>query len=638
MASNTRTLADENNSREDWIEIQNTSDTNVNLLNWSLTDDSDDLTKWQFPATNLPPGGYMVVFASNKNRRTPGAPLHTNFKLGAEGEFLALVDPTGTNFASKFDPFPQQFVDVSYGFGLRPETSAIVSNSVPARFLVPSEMNEGNKLFQAWTGSETNEPFDVSHWTTVQTSIGFTSGSDGINASEITTDVGSQMLNSNATAFLRIPFLVHDPADFAMLTLNLSFNDGYVAWINGVQVAGQNAELATLDWNSSATADNIGALIASVPINNAATVLRPGTNILAIQGLNAAATNSSFLLAPQLLGTTIPIESALAFYFRTPTPGAANLTGSASLGPSITDVVHTPNVPGNNDDLTVVARISQTLEPVGAVTLRYRIMFSSELNVAMFDDGAHGDGAPGDGLYGAVVPASASVPGQMIRYYIQAQDASGNLSRWPLYSDPSRTAQYLGTVVKSATTSKLPIFELFIGSASAADTETGTRASFFHDGEFYDNIAIEVRGNTTATWSKKSHRLEFNKEHPLRHPGPGGRIEKTSLLAEFGDPSYLRHHLSFWMQELAGVPAPFHYPVHVRLNGTFWQLAFHNDVLGDEQMERLGYDPDGALYKAAGSIESSHYSLGRFQKLLPKTNGIVYGSTTDFDAMATAIS
>jgi hypothetical protein len=61
-------------------------------------------------------------------------------------------------------------------------------------------------------------------------------------------------------------------------------------------------------------------------------------------------------------------------------------------------------------------------------------------------------------------------------------------------------------------------------------------------------------------------------------------------------------------------------------------------VLGEEMMERLGYDSEGALYKAAGSIQTSHYSLGIFQKLLPKTNGIVYSSTTDFDTMASAIS
>src|SRR4051812_46867976 len=69
MASNTQTLADEDGSYEDWIEIQNPSSTSVDLFNWALTDSSSKLTEWRFPATNLPPGGYLIVFASNKDRR-----------------------------------------------------------------------------------------------------------------------------------------------------------------------------------------------------------------------------------------------------------------------------------------------------------------------------------------------------------------------------------------------------------------------------------------------------------------------------------------------------------------------------------------------------------------------------------------
>jgi len=61
----------------------------VTLDGGFLTDSATDLTKWRFPATNLNAGGYLVVFASNQDRRTPGAPLHTNFKLRAAGGFLA---------------------------------------------------------------------------------------------------------------------------------------------------------------------------------------------------------------------------------------------------------------------------------------------------------------------------------------------------------------------------------------------------------------------------------------------------------------------------------------------------------------------------------------------------------------------
>ena len=64
MAANSFVLADEEGEFSDWIELHNVSTGSVNLLNWSLTDNAGDLVKWRFPATNLPPGGFMVVFAS----------------------------------------------------------------------------------------------------------------------------------------------------------------------------------------------------------------------------------------------------------------------------------------------------------------------------------------------------------------------------------------------------------------------------------------------------------------------------------------------------------------------------------------------------------------------------------------------
>ena len=53
MASNSRTLVDEDGSFEDWIEIFNAGASTVNLLDWSLTDAPGNLNKWRFPATNL---------------------------------------------------------------------------------------------------------------------------------------------------------------------------------------------------------------------------------------------------------------------------------------------------------------------------------------------------------------------------------------------------------------------------------------------------------------------------------------------------------------------------------------------------------------------------------------------------------
>ncbi|MHB1307819.1 MAG: lamin tail domain-containing protein [Limisphaerales bacterium] len=115
MASNGRTLADEDGDHPDWIEIHNASATTVNLQDWSLTDLTNHPTRWTFPSTNLAANAYLVVFASGKDRRVPGKRLHTSFSLNADGEYLALVDPEG-EVVSAFAPhFPAQRSDVSYG-------------------------------------------------------------------------------------------------------------------------------------------------------------------------------------------------------------------------------------------------------------------------------------------------------------------------------------------------------------------------------------------------------------------------------------------------------------------------------------------------------------------------------------------
>lgn len=122
LAANTKVLADEDGAFSDWVELHNAGDTEVNLAGWHLTDSASNRTKWQFPAVTIPAGGYLLVFASSKDRTDPSKPLHTNFALSAGGEYLGLIQPDGTTVASAFSPgFPAQADNVSYGRVLLPD-------------------------------------------------------------------------------------------------------------------------------------------------------------------------------------------------------------------------------------------------------------------------------------------------------------------------------------------------------------------------------------------------------------------------------------------------------------------------------------------------------------------------------------
>jgi hypothetical protein len=175
MADNTRTLRDVDGEYSDWIELENLSSAPVNLDGWRLTDDSQHRSTWALPATNLPPGGFLIVFASGKNRRIPGEELHASFRLAAAGEYLALLTPA-LAVATAFSPtFPAQLPDVAYGWSRAVSSQRLVAPGDTVRIHVPT----AGLLGTAWTGSIANEPFDDSAeagWQSGFTGVGFDSG------------------------------------------------------------------------------------------------------------------------------------------------------------------------------------------------------------------------------------------------------------------------------------------------------------------------------------------------------------------------------------------------------------------------------------------------------------------------------
>jgi hypothetical protein len=65
---NYTTISDEDNEYKDWIELFNAGATEQSLLNYSLTDDQTNPTKWVFPNISIEAGGFKTVFCSSKDR------------------------------------------------------------------------------------------------------------------------------------------------------------------------------------------------------------------------------------------------------------------------------------------------------------------------------------------------------------------------------------------------------------------------------------------------------------------------------------------------------------------------------------------------------------------------------------------
>ena len=111
LASNKTDKQDEDGEHNDWIELYNAGSTAINLGGFTITDDETIPGQWALPDLTLDAGSYLLLWASGKDKSANE--LHTNFKLKAGGEFIAIYDQTGAE-VDAFD-FDAQTADISYG-------------------------------------------------------------------------------------------------------------------------------------------------------------------------------------------------------------------------------------------------------------------------------------------------------------------------------------------------------------------------------------------------------------------------------------------------------------------------------------------------------------------------------------------
>ena len=327
MASNNGVIDDEDGESSDWIEIYNTGPALVNLDGFYLTDDQTELTKWRIPNVTIAVEDFVIVFASAKDRDDPDSELHTNFRLSASGDYVALIDSDGTTVLSEFGPdFPEQFEDVSYGLEQTGNTTNItfLQTGADCRRVVPT-----GSLGLAWTA----QGFDDASWPAATTGIGYenSSGYEGLFGTN--GDVGAQMSGINTSAYIRIPFDVADPTGLTGLMLDMKYDDGFIAYLNGVRIASNNGPQSA-DWNTGASGsndDSAALLFEGFDIIAHAGSLQTGSNLLAIHGLNVSTTSSDFLIVPQIRAVRISDPSVGGpGYLDSATPGSFN--GSTFAG------------------------------------------------------------------------------------------------------------------------------------------------------------------------------------------------------------------------------------------------------------------------------------------------------------------
>jgi len=97
-ASNLYEYTDNYNMEEDWIELYNSSEADMDISGYFLSDKEDNPTKWIIPGgTIISANGYLAFWCSGRDESS-GSNFHTNFKLKQtknNPEHIVFSDPDG---------------------------------------------------------------------------------------------------------------------------------------------------------------------------------------------------------------------------------------------------------------------------------------------------------------------------------------------------------------------------------------------------------------------------------------------------------------------------------------------------------------------------------------------------------------
>ncbi len=654
MADNDSTLLDGDGNASDWIELHNTSSSEVDLTGWYLTDDAGNLRQWQFPATSISGDGYLVVFASGQevdDYVDSLGYLHTNFKLSRnddnEHESVVLVMPDGATIADAYLDYPEQSKDVSYGLAQEMEFTTLVAEEDDAIALIP----EGPVA--DWTDVD----FDDSGWPlTGRTGVGY-EGNSGYEQL-IHLDV-TAMRGENTSVYIRIEFEISDPLVFDLLTLRMKYDDGFVAYLNGTQVAAPNAP-ASPEWNSQATSGHEASVAEyeDLDVTEFVTALRAGKNVLAIHGLNNSLTSSDMLILPELIAVDLSgPQQGTAMFLATPTPRHQNVTGVLGY---LTDIRFSVDRGFFTDPFDVVittatedAEIYYTLngsQPTPDTGILYTgaitISSTTVLRAAAFKAGYQ--------------PSKTETETYMFLNDVIVQDGFGLPNTWghagaDYDMDPEVVSAYSDTIVddlKSVPSLSLAMdMDDFFGAGGVGIYPSGEgspRATSLElidpadETEFQIDCSVEVCGGTsTNRWKsdKLSMRLRFKEPYgptKLRFPlfgedaadrfdtlildarlnqawayGGGSSPDSQRRLAQ-----YTRDQYPADLQNALGGYGPRGMAIHLYINGVYWGLYL------------LHERPDESFAAAYFGGDRDDYDV-----LKHNQSTVVHGSNADYRAM-----
>ena len=188
VVSSNSIYIDEDGDTPDWIELYNYGSQDVNLENWSISDDLNDLSKWHFPNVTIPANDYLMLWASDKDRDQ----ITSSRTLVNEGDFF--------------------------------------------KYLIPSSEPNSN-----WTDINFND----SSWDYGASGFGYADGDDA-----------TLLPNGTLSLYLRKNFNISNIDEVISLILDIDYDDAFVAYINGIEIARANINGVPPPFNASTNQDH----------------------------------------------------------------------------------------------------------------------------------------------------------------------------------------------------------------------------------------------------------------------------------------------------------------------------------------------------------------------------------------------
>ena len=303
-----------------WVELVNYGSEGIQLENMALVCQGDVEQAFRLRAQVLLPGAYLVI-----NEADLGfSPKHRKM-------FLMTADRTGvmdalvveSDIRGRAAPGPGPWLSPSgatpgsvnqFSFNRDivineifyhgpdvPESSGeyeqriLLAQGASAATLIPQDSSLG----LTWTGGD--EGFDASAWTDGlgdTTGIGYELGTG--YEGDIGTDISANMVGKTRSVYVRIPFDVDTSLAVDSMTLRMKYDDGFVAYLNGREIARANAP-SILGPDAFATAGHEADSFEAFDVTQFKDDLRAGQNILAIQGLNRTTNSTDLLFLPELV-------------------------------------------------------------------------------------------------------------------------------------------------------------------------------------------------------------------------------------------------------------------------------------------------------------------------------------------------